>query len=454
MRKTGWISDRKLLLLLVVAGLAIKIPIALFYLNGLGIDESLYVATARDYAETGVFGIRTESNDFGFIAPMLSFVMAGLYKIFGEHGPLMVAPIFGSLIVVPFYYIGRTVVNDGAGRLAAVLMFFNPAFFLVNTRPLTETLGIFLMSVAVMFLLMGLGDRKNRVWWVGVLPMVVMTFLTRYPYGIILFVFVVIALLYKRSIRDFLCKHTAVGFAAALLIAVPWFAYNMDNYGTLLGGPAKQGSADVGFDFMKGTWYIPYAAIVIGATFPFAVYGFFRSLKERKHMLMFIGVAVVFLMQFFIFSKTVEERYILPVVIFSTILSAFAYDSMRSRGGKWVTYVLVGMLIVNSIAAIYVTNLFSNLPKYSDTQDALEWVRDNCNGPILANLQTPLYNVLGRDALHPTYTDEGDRRIVEENNVTCVIASSYEAPYRDFFQNTSMGEVRAFGGKINVYKMA
>lgn len=449
-QKSGWLDDRKLIVLLVLASLAIKIPIAVFYLDGLGIDESLYVATARDYADTGTFGIRTESNDFGFIAPLLSVVMAAFYKVFGESGPLMVAPIVGSLVIIPFYYIGKIAIGQSAGKLAAIFIFFNPVLFLLNIRPLTESLGFLLMSSAVMFLLMGIKERK---YWAFVLPLFLLTFLTRYPYGVLLLVFIVVALLFQRSVRQFLCRYTLVGFLVAILLAAPWVMYNHANYGTLLGGPAKQGSADIGFDFLKGTWYIPYAAIIIGATFPFAVYGFFRSMKERKHILMFIGVAVVFLVQFAIFSKTVEERYILPVLIFATMLSVFGYESMRGKMGKWVAYMLIAMFAMNSVAALYVTDLFANLPRYSDTQDALLWVRDNCSGELLANLHTPVYNVLGRDALHPTFTDDGDRDIVESRGVGCVIATSYEAPYRDFFQNISTGERHAFG-KINVYKMA
>ncbi len=448
-QRPRWLSDGRLLALLVIAGIAIKVPIAIFYLQGFGIDESIYIATARDYAETGVFGIRTESNDFGFIAPMLSFLMAGFYKVFGESGPLMVAPIFGSLTVIPFYYIGKSLIGPAAGRLAAVLVFFNPAFFLLNTRPLTETLGFFMMSTAVMFLVLGFKDRRN---WIAVLPLFLMTFLTRYPYGILLIAFVVLALLFQKSVRQFLCRYSLVGLVLAVLIAAPWMAYNQTNYGTLLGGPAKQGSADIGFDFLKGTWYIPYAAIVLGATFPFAVYGFFRSIRERKNVLMLIGVAVIFLVQFAMFSKTVEERYILPVLLFATMLSVFGYDNMRGRMGKWVGYALVGMLILNALAAVYAVNLFAHLPKYSDTRDALLWVKDNCDGELLANLHTPVYNILGRDALHPTFTDDGDRKIVESRNVRCVIATSYEAPYKDFFQNLSSGEKVSFG-KINVYKI-
>ncbi len=443
-------KDRSFLALLVVANLAIKIPLALFFLQGFGIDESLYLATARDYAETGNFGVKTEFNDFRFIAPLLAFVMSGFYKVFGEAGALLVSPIVGSLAIIPFFYLGKLAIGPNAGRLAALFLFFNPAYFLLNTRPLTESIALLLFSVSVLVFLLAIRNVKYRFF---VLPLLLLTFLARYPYGILLVVFYVVTLILERHTRFFFNQNILAGIALTLAIASPWLLFNYETYGDLFGGPAHQGSTDIGFDYQRASWYVPYLFIVVGATFPFMLYGLFRNIRERKLIYFLLGFFVIFLVQFFVFGRSVEERYILPILPFAAILVASGYSNLLKWKEKIVKYIFVALMIVNIIAAAYLTYIFSTLPKYSDTRSAILWIKENCGPVIFGNVFTPVYQITGYDVIPATSDSEKDNQTIKDRNVNCVIVSAHESPYKDFFRNNFNAEKKTFGN-VFVYKIS
>jgi len=443
-------KDRSFLALVVIASLAIKIPIALFFLQGFGVDESLYLATARDYATTGVFGVDTEFNDFRFIAPLLAFVMSGFYTAFGDAGPLLVSPIVGSLAIIPFFYLGKLVVGQGGGRLMALLLFFNPAYFLLNTRPLTESIGLLLFSVSVLVFLLSIENKKYRFF---VLPTLVMTFLARYPYGVLLAAFFVAVLIFGKKIRFLLNQNILAGVAIALVIAAPWLFYNLETYGDIFGGPLHQGGTDAGFDYQKASWYFPYLFMIAGATFPFMLYGFMKNVRERKLVYAIVGLVTIFLVQFFVFGKSVEERYILPALPFVLLLTVSGYEALVKRYKNTARYAFIALVVVNVLGAAYLTYTFSNLPRYSDADDAAVWVRDNCRSPIFGNLFTPIYNVAGFDVTTPTFDLERDAQTIADNKVNCVVVSAYESPYIDFFANETYLEKKSFGN-VFVYKVS
>lgn len=442
--------DRTFLALLVIASLAIKIPIVLFFLHGFGIDESLYLATARDYSESGTFGVNTEFNDFRFIAPLLAFVMSGFYKIFGESGPLLVSPVVGSLAIIPFFYLGKLAINAKAGRLVALFLLFNPAYFLLNTRPLTESIGLLLFSTSILVILLAISNRKYRYF---VLPLLLLTFLARYPYGILLGAFLVAILILERKWKFSFDQNILASIAIAIAIAAPWFLFNFQSYGDVLGGPAHQGSTDVGFDYQRASWYFPYLFIVVGATFPFMLYGLLKNIKERKLVYFLLGFSVVFLVQFFVFGRSVEERYILPILPFASILVVSGYYHMLKWRRNLVRYAFVALMVVNILGAAYLTYLFSNLPKYSDTREAALWVKDNCGSAVMGNLFTPIYQTTGHEVFPVTLDPVKDNKIIKEKNINCIIVSLHESPYRDFFRNDFNAEKKTFGNVI-VYKIS
>lgn len=442
-------KDRNFLVLLIIISLAIKIPIVLFVLNGFGIDESLYLATARDYAETGIFGIKTEFNDFRFVAPLLAFVMSGFYKIFGEIGPLLVSPIAGSLAIIPFYYLGKLAINEKAGKLAAILALVNPAYFLLNTRPLTESIALLLFVSAVTIFLFAIKEKK---YWIFILPLLFLTFLARYPYGVILGIFFIITLIIEKKFKLIFNYKMLIGLAITILIALPWLFYNYQSYGDFLGGPAHQGSTDIGFVYERASWYVPYLFMIAGATFPLMIYGLLKNIRERKLVYFLLGFFTIFLIQFFVFGKSVEERYMLPILPFVTILAISGYDHISLKWKKYVKYIFIAMIVINLFVAFYLVQIFSNLPKYSETQEALLWVKENCGPVIMGNVFTPTYNILGKDVVPVTLDPNKDNIVLKERNVDCVIVSLHESPYEDFFSSNIDAEKFSFG-KVFIYKV-
>lgn len=439
-------KDRDFLVLLVVVSLAVKIPFVLLFLSGFGIDEYLYLSTAREYAETGVFGINTETHDFGFIAPLLPLVMSFFYSAFGESGPLLVSPIMGSLSAIPFFHIGKSIFGSKGGRLAALLVLFNPAFFLLNTRGLTESIAFLLFSVAVLVMMLALKDKR---YWLFVFPSILVTFLARYPYGLILLVFLAAVLVLEKKPRILVNRNLLIGLVIAGLIAAPWISFNVERYGNLVGGPVHQASTDIGFALEKAIWYVPYLFVIVAATAPFMIYAMVKGFRDKKLFYYFVGFDVVFIIQFFVFGQSVEERYMLPILPFATMLSVYGYMRLRKSSVNFANYALIAMLVANVAAAAYITDLFTNLPKYVDTELAVSFASENC-GTILSNTFTPIYYATGDSPIPVTTDPEQDLMLIEDGSVDCVVVSEHESPYENFFDNRFGFEENRFG-KVSVY---
>lgn len=450
--------DAKLLAAIVAASIAVKIFIALFIINGHSIDEYLYMSTARDFVNTGVFGVNAEpGHDFRFIAPMMALLMSGFYAAFGEVGNLLVAPIAGSLAAIPIFFLTERIVGKGSGKIAAILAVTNPAFFLLNTKPLTESLGILMFSMAALFLYLAVSEKKNR-YMLFVFPLAFLTFLTRYPYGILIGAIVVAYLVFahmRKQLPGPKVTGIVASFILGLMVISPWLLYNYDSFGNILGGPLHQGTSDAGFNALNSYMYIVYMAAVIGPPIMLCVYCLVRGLKNKILMYPLIGIGVVFLIQFFLFSKVVEERYMLPVLPFSIVIAVIGYAMMKSDKNfrKFQNHFLVGVVVLNIAATGYLVSAYSSVDKYEDSKMASEWAKANCGDNLAGNIFSQPYYITGKRVVASDPENiEIDREKFRGLGVSCVIVSEHESPFRDYYSES--GYDRTSFGRVHVYKIA
>lgn len=430
----------KFLALLFLASLAIKIPFSVAN-TSFGVDETLYLATARHFVETGDFGIRTDFYDYKFLSPLFPSIASAFYFVGGQNGVLLIAPIFSSLAILIFYFLGKHVANEKVGRIAAIIGFFSSSLFILSSRPLTESVALFFFSFATLSMYLALKDKKYRIFSFAFPILFVLTFLARFQYGgVLLFLFVaylVISKGYKRLSK----LNFVYGVIASLLLASPWILFNLENYGSPLGAPASQASTDLGFSLSTAYLYFPYLFIVLGTVVPFVFYGLYKTWR-MKNVLLLLGFFAVFLVQFFVFGKVAEERYLLPILPASVVIGAIGFFELQKRHRKIVNYAFVSLIILGVGLGVFGANYYHEYPRYNDTKEAVVFLKENCSSPVMSNSFTHVWYYAGYENIPIQSSEEKSLGLSKKRGVSCILFSKYEVPFNDYFE-----------GSINVKKI-
>lgn len=98
---------------------------------------------------------RIVSGDWsgGRVPPLYPALIAFFYSLMGnyEFAGILVSTVFGSLIVLPVFYLGRELFNDKIGVLSALLASVHPFLFISSGSVLTESTYRFFLTASVLF---------------------------------------------------------------------------------------------------------------------------------------------------------------------------------------------------------------------------------------------------------------------------------------------------------------
>jgi 4-amino-4-deoxy-L-arabinose transferase-like glycosyltransferase len=449
-----FVTDRnRFLILLFVAGLAIKIPMAI-NISSFGVDESIYLATAKHFAETGKFGLSDTNYDFRFIAPLFPLILSIPYFFWGEPAALLVSPVFSSLTIVMLYFLGQRIGGDKIGRMTALVGFFSSVLFLIGSRPLTESIALFFFTASLVISHDVFYSKNKKNAQLALPPLFVLTFLTRFQYGFLLGIFLVALLAYEILKKNKLnvSWELAAGSLIAFSIFSPWAILNVSNYGTPLGGATHQAGTDTGFDISAAIFYVPYSFIVFGLFVPFVVYGKYLAYREKKTFLL-ICLGSVFISQFFVFGKIVEERYILPILPVVCVLSSIGFYGFRKIFGKIASFTMISIMIMSAVVGYGIYNLYLGNDRYEETRAAVIFMSQNCSSPVMSNSFSQVWYYSGFENIPLGSDIYKSLEKAGEKLVTCIMFSGYEAPFDDFFHNTPYVDNIFNIGKVSVYKL-
>ncbi len=181
MLSTDKIKNKQLLILILAAAVLIRIPVALYMGDHVTVlpgiqDQVSYDALARSlwdgrgYSCTKNWYPFTPANTptahWSFLYPLY---LAGIYAVTGYHplvARLVQGGVGGALICFLIYLIGRRVVNEETGLIAASLAAFYGYFIYYNAALMTETFSI-LLILLTLYLGIELKENATPIRWVG-----------------------------------------------------------------------------------------------------------------------------------------------------------------------------------------------------------------------------------------------------------------------------------------------
>lgn len=157
-------DERKILFVIFIISFVIRLIYIYFIPTTLFSDQSGYdllavgISEGEGYGPTPLLmgGVSSSAcTDYSFMPPGYPFFLAIIYRIFGHN--ILIAKIFqafiGSFTCIIIYFIGKNIFNKKIGILSALVAAFYPTFIIFSGLLFTETLYIFLVSLAILYLL-------------------------------------------------------------------------------------------------------------------------------------------------------------------------------------------------------------------------------------------------------------------------------------------------------------
>lgn len=230
---------RQLLMMILVAAVLLRIPVALLMgdqvteLPGIQ-DQVSYDALARSLMDGRGYSFTknwypftppdTPTAHWSFLYPLY---LAGTYAIAGYHplaARLLQGAVGGALLCLLVYRIGRRVVDENTGLLAAGLAAVYGYFIYYNVALMTETFSIVLILL-ILYLGIELKENPTPRRWVGLGLSLGLAALLRQT--VLLFApFLLFWLFMELRARRTRWWHFAIPIVITFLLIAPWTLRN------------------------------------------------------------------------------------------------------------------------------------------------------------------------------------------------------------------------------------
>ena len=159
-RKT--LTPGRILLLIMLMALAVRI-LATLTRQMIQFDETAYVRMAENLAAghgpLDISGLTT--THYSPLLPLFITAMAVIFRDYILSGYVVVA-IFGTLLVVPTYLLGRELIGERVGLMAAALMAIWPIYVGTSEYIYSETVYVFFLLSGIFFGWTMLKTRQRR----------------------------------------------------------------------------------------------------------------------------------------------------------------------------------------------------------------------------------------------------------------------------------------------------
>jgi len=306
-------------------------------------DEALYTEIAREMSVTGDYLTTQWNYTPWFCHPPLYFWLTTLSaKIMGwtEFAARFPSALFGLLLVILTYYLGRLLVNARAGFFAGLITITTIQLWIQARMALLDMPFLFFLTAAVYFFILGI-KKKNRYYYIGFWACAGFAVLTKGPVGFILpAIYVFFYILITGKWKEIVPLIFSWGAPIFLLLSIPWY-WAMAN---IYGNPFLE--QVFGYFFLKriytpvmnqdGPWYYYIPVFLAGflpwtAFIPLTFYFLFRKFSDYRAK--FLLAWIVFTFVLFTLAGTKRPNYILFIYPGLSVGLGWALESIFSRNG-------------------------------------------------------------------------------------------------------------------------
>ncbi len=324
--------------------------ITLFNSGALWWDETVYLSIADNlYTEHEyVFNINNEEE---FRAPVFPAMIAASYFLFGTSSETIARlAVFGASLLFAFavYYLGKRLYNVKIASAGALLAVAAPQFIFWSSKILSEAASVLFAATTLYVIYIIIEENRNKLYpLLGAL--LALSFLTKYPLGLLVVLFFAWALFRKKQ-KLFFCKQAVFGAIAFLVILTPWMYNSYDAYGRIFGSANYNtyivNDLHTGSPDMYAREFLTYYGIIGALFLAGAAYSIWK--KDMP------GIFLVswFLIVFFALSFAISEKQIRYILIALPSIALLASRASFALFEKLPWKRLLAFIFVLSVAFI------------------------------------------------------------------------------------------------------
>lgn len=198
-----------------------------------GSDAGIYHNVAINLIKGGWFSIDGVYPAAGYVKPGYALFLASVYKIFGPSvfAVKIIQSVLISLSCCMVYKIGTELFNQRIGCYSALITTIHPAFLIISSHLLSESLFIFLLSVAILYLIKAFKAKTLKLY---VISGIFLGIATQVRFTTIFFpIFILGGLLFSYKEKLYALKAGLVILLMVIITAMPWAIRNYMHFGYL-----------------------------------------------------------------------------------------------------------------------------------------------------------------------------------------------------------------------------
>ncbi len=443
--------------LILIAILIIALALRLKYLTinqAVWYDEAEYLGVAKNWA------FNLTSYQLHYVRPpLLPLLIAIMYKIgFEELGIRIMMLIFSMVGIYFTYLLGKEIFNKWIGIISSFLMsvFYVNLFY--TARILTDLPSTTLWLISMWLFWKGMVKKESKwyIWFLG--PVLVAGVLTRFPSGLIVFVFL-LYLIITEGFKFLKNKNLWISISTAAFCFIPYALWYYLTYSKIpILGPAGFYGA-----FSQLDSYISFAPVVFQSQIPGLInispfFGHFLLLlliigilialfnmvagydllrkdeNLKKNILILLWIIIPFVFFAFFAGQIAEDRYlsyIYPATFFVISLALLKIYSLIKKFN--VTLALCAVLLVIILSAITQTGYADRIIKVKSTsyiqfKQAGSWIKENSyeEDKIISTGEPQLNYYAERDIIYWPEDYEIDEFLDKNKNVKYLVLSALE----------------------------
>jgi len=396
-------------------------------------DEAEYMLKAKNIA----FGT-PETGWAGDIRPLgLPILAALLFKVGLGEILIRFTWIFISVLnIYLIYLIGKNSFNKETGLIGAFIFSILYLDIFYVTRLLVDVPQIFFITLSVYLFTKVYFDNGDKRLIYLILPVIFLGTLFRFTVGLLIPV-LLLFLFSVKNVRLLKEKEWYISSVLGILTFLPYMIYSQIKFGNPLSaiiyvlftgeGQRAPNPLKVLMDYIvyfpKYNHIFLFIFFLIGLSmiifFAFIGYDTIKSNKKTQRNILLLLLIIIPLLFFGLYINHFEDRYIMMIFPFVSIITAHAIVTLYHFGCKYNRFITILILTVLLAIACHsdlkkVDELIkSKVDSYKDFKIGGEWIKNN------SNLQDVVYST-GQPQLtyyseRPTFSFPSDMNTFLEN---------------------------------------
>jgi len=415
-------------IILAAAIIIVSLKVAYFNVNSNNYywDEAVYLDIANNIHQNGSY---SSSLGEDFRAPLFPALLSLFTDLTAAH---MLVITLCLLSIALAFLLGKEILNERAGAVAALLLAINPLYNFWSFKLVTEPLAICLILASLYFFVRYEKKKENSYLYLAFFSAGLST-LSRYT-GLSLIAALALAVLVKSRRLE---RNHILAALALLAALTPIFVLGIQHYGNPL-GMLLQNSAETAYPKMPISNYFQDALYSLGYMAPLLFVIALASKQRKKIPLVFFLYMLTTASMLAVVSQKYQRFLIILLPVYVVIASA-GFLHIYSKSGKLKLVIIAALLVIASFTAYFnIQDIKIESHNTEILMDATRFVKDLDCTTAITNSTKHFSYFSGKQTEGYPASQEEFLELENKSESPCLVVDNFHGtpPYRKFINDT------------------